>query len=140
VLQIYIVLGAGKYMNRKLYILGVLGVFLLLTSISFSSAYYYDYYSPKKYNAYSYMSSRDYGYQGVSGYSKTTSYDKYTTEGWQRGQYVKSTHYVKTTRESPYKYGYGYYGNYPYSNYYSYGNSYQNRYYVYDDYPRYGYY
>jgi len=131
-------------MNKKILLLSVFGMFLLLATMGFGSAHNSGYYPSGKYNSYSYMSSRDYGYHGGPSYSKTTSFDKYTTEGWSHGQYVKSTHYVKTTKESPQNYGYGYvyqgYENHPYKNYYNYGHSYPKKYYHFNYHPGYGYY
>ena len=122
----------SRMINKKL-ILAVAGFFLILFSLSLSSAYYYGN-SPYNYrdgyfNSYSYTASRSSGYYSGPVYTSNTFYDKTTTSRYlPDGTYETQTHYIKTTRESPY-YRPGYYG---YNNYSPY-----NRYYY--QYPSYRY-
>lgn len=118
---------------------GVFALFSFLFLSSLGSAYYYNYGFDNDYHSsYSYLSSRSEGY-GPYVNTRTTSYDRNTFSGWDHGDYITSTSYIKTTRESP---SYGHYDRYP-TYYYDDSNWYQkywrqpnygNRY-VYD-YPR----
>lgn len=137
--------------NRILTIFAAL--FISLVTINLASAYDYSYYSPD----YDYRNYKDYSYNfnsydrhnpryyenyrdgyaytsirynGVGPYEQRTinNYARHTTEGWQGNEYVKTTTYVRQTRESPQNY----YGNYGYA------RGYPRTYYSYD-YPIYSY-
>ena len=118
-------------MNKKQLAFGVAGLFILILSMSFSSAYHdydsYNYRDGYYDDGYSYTRSRYYPY--YPSYSKSTNYDKYSSYGYlPDGSYVSRTSYTKTYRESP---GYAPLG---------YGYSYPRTYYRFDYHPRNYYY
>ena len=92
-----------KNMNKKQLAIGILGLFVLILSMSFSSAShdYYNYRDGYYDDGYSYTGSR-YSMPYYPQYSKSTHYDKSYSSGYlPDGSYASTTVYSKTNIESP---------------------------------------
>ena len=97
-INLYIPLISRKNMNKKLFLLGFVSIFLLVFALNTVSALH----GHGAYiNSYSSHSTRTYGYEDNL-YTRTTDYNRDTISRYlSDGSYEKTTTYTRTIRESP---------------------------------------